>query len=222
MGGRLLLNFTSDSATKEKIFHASLSNFNSKGYSGTTIREIAKTAKVNVSTIFYYFQDKKGLLEYCFIQFFEQYLSFFENVIQLNKEMDMTTSLKAVIDRLMDYQFDNPHLARFVWREISVDSQIVRETMTTYFRKERYLFQTIIEKGIKNGEFHKVSAGIAIIQLKGMMTMPFLNPIYTSEVWNIYFHDRYYLTKYKEQLWKWVDFYLCNDSATRVKGPVVR
>ncbi len=60
--------------SKEAIVHAAVSLFNTKGYSGTSIRDIAAKANVNPANISYYFQNKHGLLEYCFTSFFEQYM----------------------------------------------------------------------------------------------------------------------------------------------------
>ncbi|WP_033828177.1 forespore capture DNA-binding protein RefZ [Bacillus andreraoultii] len=202
--------------TKEKIFQAALSEFNVKGYTGTSIREIATAAEMNVSTISYYFKGKHGLLKFAFISFFEPYIHILEDCLLKYERDSATICLKNAIIQLMDYQYRHFELARFVWREVSIDSQIVRETMTTYFRKERYLFQTIIDKGIKNGEFNKVPIGIIMTQLKGIMTMPFLNSIYTSEVWNIYYQERFYLKKYKEQIIHWIDFYLSNKKVEAV------
>lgn len=177
------------------------------------MREIAKAAGVNVSTIFYYFDDKKGLLKECFVTFFEEYLNILEKGINQLENADPSIILKDVIHQLLDYQYRNYQLSRFVCREVSIDSQIVRETMTTYFRKERFFLQTLIETGIEAGVFRKVPSGIVVIQLKGMLNQPFLNSIYSAEVWNIYFQERYYIDQYKKQLENWVDLYLCNTKA---------
>ena len=45
--------------SKDAIVEAAISIFNTKGFQGTTIREIAGKAKVNVANISYYFQNKK-------------------------------------------------------------------------------------------------------------------------------------------------------------------
>jgi AcrR family transcriptional regulator len=58
--------------SKEEIVKAAISLFNSNGYAGTSIRDIAKEANVNSATIAYHFENKLGLLEYCFTYFFEQ------------------------------------------------------------------------------------------------------------------------------------------------------
>lgn len=203
--------------TKEKIFKAALSEFNLKGYNGTTIREIAAAANMNISTISYYFQGKYGLLKFAFISFFEPYMGILEDCLLKFERQPAPLCLKNVVNQIMDYQYQNLQLSRFIWREVSIDSQIVRETMTTYFRKERYVFQTILERGINAKEFKKVSVGITLTQLKGMMTMPFLHSIYTSEVWNIYYQDRYYFKKYKEQIIHWLDAYLLEEKSDLLK-----
>lgn len=131
---------------------------------------------------------------------------------------DEVDGLKNVLNEIMNFQYENFQLSRFVWREISIDSQIVRETMTTYFRKERHLFQTFIERGIQNQVFKNIPISITIIQLKGILTMPFLNSIYVSEVWNIYFQEIYYLDQYKKQLEYWVDNFLCVASGANLEN----
>ncbi|MED4214161.1 TetR family transcriptional regulator, partial [Priestia megaterium] len=40
--------------TKQKVIDAAISLFNTKGYDGTSVRDIAKRADVNVANISYY------------------------------------------------------------------------------------------------------------------------------------------------------------------------
>ena len=63
------------SKTKEKIIDAAVSLFNVKGFDGTSVREIAGKAKVNVANISYYFHSKEGLLESLVISYFEGYIA---------------------------------------------------------------------------------------------------------------------------------------------------
>ena len=50
--------------SKDAIILAAISLFNTKGFDGTSIRDIAAKANVNVATISYYFQNKDGLLDF--------------------------------------------------------------------------------------------------------------------------------------------------------------
>ena len=195
---------------KEKIFDAAVFLFNAKGYAETSIRDIASRAGANIATISYYFNGKEGLLEYSFITFFEPYLETLEEQVEKLEEKGAVQCLKDTIQGLMEFQHTHFHLTRFVLREVSIERQIVRELMSTYLMKERYLLQKILRYGMEKGELRRVSPGMCIIQLRSLMTMPFLNSIYTSEVWNVHLQDRFYFEKYKEQLYDWVDAFLVN------------
>jgi hypothetical protein len=96
-------------------------------------------------------------------------------------------------------------LARFILREFSVDSQMVREMMSTYSVKERYYFTEILERGMSNQEFNKVNIHYFIIQLKGLLSMPYLNSQYVSEVLHILPHEKYFADKYAAEIFRWLD-----------------
>ncbi|MCU9614221.1 forespore capture DNA-binding protein RefZ [Caldibacillus lycopersici] len=196
---------TKPTIVKDKIFEAAISLFNSKGYADTSIRDIAASAKANVSTISYYFHNKQGLLEYSFVTFFEPYTQLLEKGLEQLEVDGAYVCLKNTVNKLMEYQYKHFTLTRFIWRELSIDKQIVRELMSTYFMRERHYFQKIMEAGVQSGEFKKISSRLFIIQLKGMMTMPFLNSIYMAEVWSVYFQERYYFENYKKQINDWIE-----------------
>lgn len=194
--------------SKESIVSAAVSLFNTKGYSGTSIRDIANKANVNVANISYYFQNKKGLLEYCFTSFFERYIEEIESgFIELNSSP--TLCLKKIVQNIMSYQCRNIQLTRFILREMSIDSQIVREIMSTYYAKERFYLTKVLEQGIKLNEFKPQSINYSIIQLKGLLMMPFLNTHYVSEVLHVYLHEPYFERKYLQEIHKWIEDIVC-------------
>jgi AcrR family transcriptional regulator len=190
--------------SKDAIIKAAISLFATKGFHDTSIREIAGKAKVNVANISYYFQNKEGLLEYCFMAYYENYLK------ELEKGMcDLNTgayhALKKVVENLMSFHYQNSHLARFILRELSVDSQIVREMMSTYSAKEKYYFTQILEKGMLDREFNKININYFILQLKSLLSMPFLNSLYISEVLHIFPHEQYFADKYLKEIYQWLE-----------------
>lgn len=194
--------------SKEAIVQAAVSLFNTKGYSGTSIRDIAGRAKVNPANIAYYFQNKHGLLEYCFMSFFEQYISKIEEGFSFI-EQGAASCLKKISSELLNFLCDNIHLTCFIFREMSIDSQLVREIMATYFTKEKYYLQKLFEKGIEWGEFERQSIPYMIVQLKGLWNMPFLNTTYLREVLYVFPNERYFLEKYTRDVHKWIDEVLC-------------
>jgi len=197
-------------AVKEKLLNAAIILFNKKGFADTSVRDIAAFANANISTISYYFKGKDGLLEQCLISFFEPYLKVLEKCIHTLEEKGARACLIHTIQQIMTFQYQHFQLSRLIWRELSIDKQVVRETLAVYGRKERAYFQHILTTGMENGEFKKIPVVYTSVQLKGMLTAPFVNAIYTSEVWNIYFQERFYIEKYTDQLIQWVDIWLTN------------
>jgi AcrR family transcriptional regulator len=194
--------------SKEAIVQAAIELFTTKGYTGTSLRDIAKRANINIATISYYFQNKNGLLEYCLTMFFEQYLSKFEEGFTLI-DQGATVCLKHISSELLHYLSDHILLTSFVFREMSLDSQVVREIMSTYYTKEKYYLQKIFENGIAGNEFYPQSISYLIVQLKSLWMMPFLNAPYLREVLYVFPNERYFVKKYANDINKWIDDVLC-------------
>lgn len=200
--------------SKEDIIQAAIFLFNTKGFQGTTVRDIAGKAKVNVANISYYFQNKNGLLEYCFMHYYENYLNELEKAMVV-LEADAYVCMQKVVENIVHFQSENVHLTRFILRELSLDTQVVREMMSTYLTKERYLLTKILEKGMSCKEFKKVNINFFIIQLKGLLSMPFLNSQYISEVLYIFPHEKYFADKYYLEITNWLENILIPSSYTK-------
>ncbi|WP_159439948.1 forespore capture DNA-binding protein RefZ [Bacillus sinesaloumensis] len=197
---------------KQRIIDSSVFLFNTKGFDGTTVREIAKKANCNVANISYYFGNKEGLLEHLVSYYLEGYLTIVEHAYS---ELDNRTArecLLLAIRSIMDFQKENRHLSRFVQREITFDTTLIREIMTTYMAKEKYYFQAIFETGIKQQEFAPIPIPYAIMQLKGMLSMPYLHPQYMSEVLHLMPYEIYVSEQYCHEIEKWVNMTICRQS----------
>nr|WP_295969843.1 forespore capture DNA-binding protein RefZ [uncultured Bacillus sp.] len=191
--------------SKDEIVAAAISLFNTNGFDGTTMRDIAKNAQVNIANISYYFQNKKGLLEHCFTIYFERYMKEIERGIEKELEKGSRLCLKEITKNLLEFQCENIQLTRFVLREISLDSQTVREIMASYLVKERYYLTKILEYGVEKQEYKKLNSYYFIIQLKGLLSMPFLNSHYLSEVLHIFPHEKHFFERYLIEMVHWID-----------------
>ncbi|WP_142386541.1 forespore capture DNA-binding protein RefZ [Bacillus sp. Marseille-P3661] len=193
------------SKTKQKVFDAAIQLFNSNGFNGTSVREIAKKADVNVALISYYFNGKKGLLEQLMISFLEQYIAILGEAFEKKDVLPTKAVLREMVLNVLKFESKNHQLARLVHREITLDTTLIREIMTTYLTKERYYFQTIIESGIKKKEFRRLPIMITIMQLKGMLTMPYLHPQYMIEVLHLHPAEPYFVSKYYKEIDRWLE-----------------
>ncbi|MFD1708477.1 forespore capture DNA-binding protein RefZ [Siminovitchia sediminis] len=189
--------------TKESILEAAVELFTSKGFKGTTIRDIAGRAKVNPANISYYYHGKQGLLEACLISFFEPYLSLLEEEKRKIDWEDPEICLHRAIRKVLVFQSEQHLLSRLVWREITIDSQVAREIIASYLMQERYYFKALTSAAM-GGKSPSLPVSMLIIQLKGMLTAPFLNSQYISEVWGMHPKESYFIEKYYESIIEWL------------------
>ncbi|RTR29586.1 TetR/AcrR family transcriptional regulator [Robertmurraya yapensis] len=196
-------------STKDAIVEAAILLFNEHGFNGTSIRDIAKKANVNVSNIAYYFENKRGLLEHCFTEYFEAYLHQIESGFNFTEEGALGR-IKKITEKILQFQCENIHLTRLVLREISIDSQMIREIMSTYCVKERYFFKKAFEEGIRTKEFQSFSINYMIIQYKSLLAMPFLNTYYLAEVLQVFTNEAYFIKKYVKEVNVWLENVVCN------------
>jgi AcrR family transcriptional regulator len=209
-GGNLKKN------SKAAIIEAAIFLFNTKGFNGTSIRDIAAKAEVNPANISYYFQNKNGLLENCFTFFFENYLDELEKGFSL-MDYGAEICLNAMVHNVVTYQSENTQLTRFILREMTIDSQVVREIMSTYHVKERFYYKKVLEHGMETGEFKNISTQFCILQLKALLSMPFLNTHYVTEVLHILPHERYFADKYSKEISAWIKGTICSEQQQQDK-----
>ncbi|WP_366248932.1 TetR/AcrR family transcriptional regulator [Terribacillus aidingensis] len=96
----------SKNATKQKIIDATTALFASKGFAGTTTKEIAKVAGVNEVTLFRHFASKNGIFEQIiesltFDTVFDE--AFFQH-IKWDLEQDIRLFGQAFQDKLLEYR----------------------------------------------------------------------------------------------------------------------
>lgn len=208
--------------TKQQILNAAMYLFNSKGFTGTSVREIASRAKVNVAHISYYFKGKGGLLEYLVSHYYEGYIQVIEKNYSQIKYGNAHVVLSKVILDILNYQHENRQLSRLVYREVTLDSILIREVMTTYLTKEKYYFKSIIEQGIEEGYYRNGLVPLMIIQLRSLLHMPYLQPQYMSEVLHIQPHEAYFVHQYYKELKIWLNSLLLENQSLDEKLLAIR
>lgn len=129
--------------------------FAEKGFAGTSVRDIADEAGVNLAMISYYFGSKEKLLEAIF-RYRGEYIKLqLENMIQ-NKTMSslekMTLLMDNYINRIMQQQCFHKIMAREQMMDVGgTTSKLIRQLKKT----NQDLVSQIIIEGQKKGEFKK-------------------------------------------------------------------
>lgn len=191
-------------ATKDKILTSATALFQRQGYHGTSVRDIAQDASVNIALVSYYFGGKKGLFETLMIQFYEGYMRELDKCCQSGTKESAYESVISLVRILIDYQRSQHQLARMVHREMSFDSTLVREVMATYLQKEKHELARMIKQGIASGQFRKQPIDFVIIQLRSMITLPFMSPQYLWELFQLSPKEPYFTDRYMDHLKEWI------------------
>lgn len=208
------MKIETDKKAKEKIIEAALELFYYQGFSSTTVRQIAKEATVNQALISYYFGGKKGLIEQLMVKFYEGYFLAIEQGKKKTTEYDSQTSsserLLCVMKFAFDYLFESYKMTRFIYRELTMDSMLIREVMTTYLAKEKYYYTSVLEQEIvikegneKREHFHH-DVEMMVLQILNALYMPFLQPQVIREVHYIEPHSDEFKSRYFLQLEQWI------------------
>ena len=189
-------------STKQKVIDAASELFFQHGFHGTSVRDIAERAAVNVSLISYYFKSKQGLLEYAVTQYYEQYLEIIDNVV--DSEQKAIETLQHLIEAMIQYKTEHFQLTAFIHRELSLDSTFVREMSVTYLAKENYIltnhFSQILSPEQKRDKYY------LFMQFKGMIMSPY---IFGNE-WNNQLFDQVdidnFVRNYVQTINKWLEY----------------
>lgn len=185
---------------KDDIFEAAVYLFYMKGYSATSIRDIAGRAGGNSANIAYHFQHKQGLLEYCFTDFFEGYISGIENIAEQLPLIGPKECVLKYTKFCLHYYREKFLLTRLVLREISVDSSLNREIYTTYLSKEKFYINLFLDAGMDCGELKKINRSMFVMKLKALLNEPFIQAQYFSEVWQLFTNELYFINKYQLEI----------------------
>ncbi|HLR40421.1 MAG TPA: forespore capture DNA-binding protein RefZ [Virgibacillus sp.] len=192
--------------SKQKVIDAASLLFFQNGFHGTSVRDIAEKATVNVSLISYYFKSKQGLLEYAVIQYYEAYLKIMEETLEQTKSESSLEKLKRLIANIIQYKQKNHQFTCFIHRELSLDSIFVREMAVTYLAKENHFISNTFFDTLKR---HKHKAGdrqFLLMQLKGMLITPYvLQNEWKDHVVGTYSHNQF-VKKYVQTIHQWLDF----------------
>ncbi|WP_018923372.1 forespore capture DNA-binding protein RefZ [Salsuginibacillus kocurii] len=188
--------------TKRRIRTTAASLFMVRGFHGTSIRMIAAEADVNIAHVSYHFGGKQGLLENIVTDFLEGYLAVLEsNPIEEEEEL----RLIHVVHSLLNYQQDHHQEARFVLREMTIDSTLMREVMTTYLQKERYILHELLDESSGQRVNNKEPDEWDVLQLRSMLTMPFLHPEYIREVFHLEPRSQLFLKQYTAYIRRYLE-----------------
>lgn len=154
-----------------QILEVAESLFAEKGFDGTSIRDIAKEAKINIAMVSYYFGSKERLLESLIFYRTSDLKNQLENLLQEDLEPI------EKINKLIELYINRINSNRGIYR-------IIHFEFTTKKRDENFLAFTELKKG----NLKSLEAIIEEGQKKGVFRKDVIIPLITPTILGTFFH----------------------------------
>lgn len=138
-----------------KILQTAEQLFADKGFDGTSVRDIADKAGVNVAMISYYFGSKEKLLEGLFTLRTKDMVQKLENIV-IDKNEAPIEKVNRMVDFYID-KFQHQHnFHKIMMREQVTNQRGVTSALIQQSKKHnQQLVKQLIQEGQKTGEFAK-------------------------------------------------------------------
>jgi AcrR family transcriptional regulator len=178
------------SAYNEKqvqIMEAAEKLFADKGFEGTSVRDIAEGAGVNLAMISYYFGSKEKLMEAMFDYRGTSSLFQLEEMVK-DQTLSPIQKVEKLIDRYIDKLLNNQCFHRIVVREQMVNNNngFITEKLQEIKRLNQALIKELIAQGQRNGDFKKhVDVPLLMITLVGTVSHLITTQHFYKEINNL-------------------------------------
>jgi len=142
--------------------------FAEQGFAGTSVRDIAEAAHVNLAMISYYFGSKEKLMEAMFHHRGVDFKLQLENILQ-NKNLSPIQKVEKLIDDYIERIFKKQSFHKIMAREQMVSSSSpITEQIYEMKQRNFSLIKELIHQGQKAGQFKKnIDISLLMMTLTG-------------------------------------------------------
>ena len=152
---------------KEHIMHVAMELFAEKGFEGTSIRDLAQKADVNIAMVNYYFGSKEKLFEQLLADK-AQFMRAKIEAVESNESLTEIEKLDHIIDGYVARFLAQPDFHRVFLQELLVTQRAnLHQHVLSLFEKNTRDVVSIIEKGIQKKQFKKVDPQLTFISIVG-------------------------------------------------------
>ncbi len=167
-----------------QIIETALGLFAEKGFEGTSIRDIAEKASVNVAMVNYYFGTKEKLFERI-VEYKSATTRGLLDEIQKNESITPIQKIEAVIDSYIEKLFTHRMFHRLIQQELILNQrESLQNSIVNNFIPNANIVKNIIESGIKKGDFKKVDLELTIATLNGTINQVLLSRKFCNRLMN--------------------------------------
>lgn len=158
--------------TEDRIKEAARKIFMQKGYKGTTSRDIAKEAGLNVALTNYYFRKKEKLFKIIFLETAHEFLDEIINI--LNRPIELPKKIRLIMEKELEMQLQDPDMFVFFYSEIKNNVKNFMSEMGIVTDKFLEKWNEQIEENVKKKIIRKISPISVLSIVMGYMHFPII------------------------------------------------
>jgi AcrR family transcriptional regulator len=152
---------------REHIINTALKLFATKGFEGTSIRDLAAAADVNVAMVNYYFGSKEKLFE-SMVEHNVAYTRGAFDEIAGNTTLSEIEKVDKIIDLYVNRIFSNREFHKVLHHEMQLNQRPeLAKAISNVIGKNFQTIKNIIESGIRKKAFRKVDVPLTIATMTG-------------------------------------------------------
>lgn len=160
---------------KQHIINAAVELFAEKGFEGSSIRELAAKAQVNVAMVNYYFGSKDKLFE-TIVEYRASFMRGKLDEIEADKTMTEIEKIDAIIENYVAKILSQPYFHRVLHQELlKTDREEMQKNIISIFVRNTQTLRKIIEQGIRKKIFKKVDPELTMATLIGTINQVMLS-----------------------------------------------
>lgn len=160
---------------KQHIINTAIELFAEKGFEGSSIRDLAAKANVNVAMVNYYFGSKDKLFE-TIVEYRASFMRGKLDEIEADKTMTEIEKIDAIIENYVGKILSQPSFHRVLHQELlKTDREAMQENIIRIFLRNTQTLRKIIEQGIRKKVFKKVDPELTMATLIGTINQVMLS-----------------------------------------------
>ena len=152
---------------REHLLKSAEELFAEKGFDGTSVRDIAQKADVNLAMTSYYFGSKEKLLQVLIEQRFASSFELLEGMLRDNK-MAPWDKIEKLIEYYVDKILGGRRFHAIINQEYNTDrSREIIDLITGIKMKNFEMIKLILEEGVKKKQFRKIDPEMTMASMMG-------------------------------------------------------
>ena len=161
---------------KSHIINIAIELFSKNGFEGTSMRDLASAAGVNIAMINYYFGSKEKLFEAIVEGRSEKARKEFEE-LALDKNLTAIQKMDRIIELQVNKVLEKRHFHKVLQNEVMLNKRPeLNIAIGNIFRKNGLILRGILEEGIAGGEFNeRIDLGLIVSTIMGTVNHVFLS-----------------------------------------------